>query len=152
MILEQARREDWAEINRLAQQVQAMHAAWRPEIYAKTEQPMPLARLKAYLKQESLYVVREGEKLLAYAVAVIRMQEGPVWTSRQVLDLQELCVDEPLRGQGMGRELLGALEQLARDLGCTDLQLCCDPQNQAAMALYESLGMSVTKLQYRKTL
>ena len=50
----------------------------------------------------------------------------------------KLWVDESLRGQGVGRRLMEAAEDLARSRGCTDVSL--DTFDFQARPFYEKLG------------
>lgn len=52
--------------------------------------------------------------------------------------IAKLWVDESLRGQGVGRRLMQAAEELARSRGCTDASL--DTFDFQARPFYEKLG------------
>ncbi len=44
------------------------------------------------------------------------------------------------RGQGIGRALVGAAEDLLLEMGCPKVQLMVRPGNDATMAFYDALG------------
>lgn len=54
--------------------------------------------------------------------------------------LYELGVAEGHRRQGIGRALVGALADLARERGCYGMWVGVDPDNDAALATYQSGG------------
>ena len=54
--------------------------------------------------------------------------------------LLNLCVDRPLHGQGLGRQMMVRLMALARAEFCTIFLLEVRRSNTAARRLYESLG------------
>jgi len=54
----------------------------------------------------------------------------------------ELGVDEPFRRKGIARALLAALSELAVERGCRGLWVTTEPDNDAAIATYRSLGRS----------
>ncbi|MCX4582062.1 GNAT family N-acetyltransferase [Streptomyces sp. NBC_01481] len=54
--------------------------------------------------------------------------------------LYELSVDEPYRRRGIGRALVEALREVARERGCYDLWVGVDTDNDAALATYRSAG------------
>lgn len=54
--------------------------------------------------------------------------------------LYSLVVDAAHTGQGIGRALLHACEQAARQRGCRELVLEVRPANAAAIGLYDSAG------------
>jgi ribosomal protein S18 acetylase RimI-like enzyme len=56
--------------------------------------------------------------------------------------LEELYVVPSLRGQGIGRALLGAAMDAARNEGATHMELGTSEDDTAARALYESLGFT----------
>jgi len=54
--------------------------------------------------------------------------------------LYELGVDEAFRGQGIGRDLVSALADLARKRGCYGMWVITDEDNDAALATYQRAG------------
>ncbi|WP_228974856.1 GNAT family N-acetyltransferase [Streptomyces sp. DH12] len=54
--------------------------------------------------------------------------------------LYELSVDGPYRRRGVGRALVGALAEVARERGCHGMWVGVDPGNDAALATYRSAG------------
>jgi ribosomal protein S18 acetylase RimI-like enzyme len=54
--------------------------------------------------------------------------------------LYELGVDEAHRGRGIGRGLVAALADLAREAGCDGMWLLTDDDNAAALATYRAAG------------
>jgi ribosomal protein S18 acetylase RimI-like enzyme len=54
--------------------------------------------------------------------------------------LYELAVDEEHRRRGHARALIGALEALARERGCTGMFVFVDDDNEAGRAAYRSAG------------
>ena len=51
-------------------------------------------------------------------------------------------IERPWRGRGIGRQLLGRLIELARDLGYHKMVLAAFPSNTAGVALYRRMGFS----------
>jgi ribosomal protein S18 acetylase RimI-like enzyme len=54
--------------------------------------------------------------------------------------LYELGVSEGLRSRGIGRSLVAALAQLARDRGCYGMWVLTGPGNAAAQTAYSAAG------------
>lgn len=142
-MLELARPEDRAAVNALARQVHALHVAWRPDIFEIPEELYPQERFQAAIAERQLYVAKLGGEIVGFALVVIRQYDRPGLVKRKVLILDEICVDEAYRRQGIGRQIMGDVKALARAFGCTDIQLGVYPQNTAALALYESAGMKI---------
>jgi ribosomal protein S18 acetylase RimI-like enzyme len=54
--------------------------------------------------------------------------------------LYELGVDESARGRGVGKALVAALGDLARERGCHGMWVSTEADNRAALATYRSAG------------
>ena len=63
--------------------------------------------------------------------------------------IYDISVDSGRRGQGLGRGLLDALHDAARELGATSMTLNVFGDNATAIRLYESSGYTVTAQQMR---
>jgi len=70
-----------------------------------------------------------------------------VWTGRPDCWLEDLFVEERARRTGLGRALAQAALERARARGARRIELDTDADNDAAIALYRSLGFS----EYAKT-
>lgn len=70
---------------------------------------------------------------------------GPAW-------VYEIEVEESRRGEGWGRALMQAAEELAREEGHTEIGLNVFGSNTVARRLYESLGYEAASIQMRKAL
>ena len=58
-------------------------------------------------------------------------------------EVRRLWVDPDRRGQGIGRRLMAALENTARDMGLTALCLVTGERQPEAVALYQSTGWAL---------
>jgi ribosomal protein S18 acetylase RimI-like enzyme len=75
------------------------------------------------------------------AIAELRFRRS-VWELATDAYLEELYVAPDLRGQGIGRALLNAAMDLARERGATHMDLATSEDDKAARALYESSGFT----------
>lgn len=55
-------------------------------------------------------------------------------------ELKRMWVDPAMRGLGIGRDLLAALESVASELGCSVIRLDTNAHLSEALALYRSAG------------
>ena len=78
------------------------------------------------------------------AVAQLRYRHG-VWRAGTECLLEDLFVEEAARGTGLGRAMLDAVLARARERGARLLELDTHEDNTAALALYESVGMSAQR-------
>ncbi len=83
-------------------------------------------------------------------MAVYRMYENTFYGKQLYVD--DLITDEARRSSGVGRTLLGYLEQKARAAGFDSLTLDSGTQRQQAHKFYFREGMVVTSFHFRKPL
>lgn len=77
------------------------------------------------------------------AVGVAQLRFRPsVWTGTEDAWLEDLFVVEDARRGGAGGALVQACVDRARARGCKRIQLDANERNDAALALYESLGFN----------
>ena len=74
-------------------------------------------------------------------LAVLRFRPA-IWADASECYLAELYVVPELRGQGLGRALMEAAIEVARNRGAAWMDLGTSEDDVAARALYESLGFS----------
>jgi ribosomal protein S18 acetylase RimI-like enzyme len=65
-----------------------------------------------------------------------------VWTGTPDCWLEDLFVEDASRGAGVGRALVEAALEAARDRGAARIELDTNETNTGAIALYERLGFS----------
>jgi ribosomal protein S18 acetylase RimI-like enzyme len=63
-----------------------------------------------------------------------------VWTGTEDAHLEDLFVDASARGSGLGRELVEAALERARERGCARIELDANEANEPALRLYRSVG------------
>ena len=63
-----------------------------------------------------------------------------VWKSAEDCWLEDLYVQEDARGSGLGRALVEAAVERARERGCKRIELDVNEDNAPALALYEACG------------
>ncbi|MGM9669434.1 MAG: GNAT family N-acetyltransferase [Faecousia sp.] len=140
---------DLEAVNVLAGQVLAMHAAWRPDIFIPLDNPLTAENFQVLVNEQRVFVLAEDSRVIAYAIVAVQTLRSPVLIPKTVMKLEELCVAEDRRHQGVGKTMMGHLFREAKRRGCNDFTLTCYPQNAAAIALYESLGMKPKVTQYQ---
>jgi GNAT superfamily N-acetyltransferase len=65
-----------------------------------------------------------------------------VWTDSEECELEDLFVHPDERGSGLGRELVEAAMERARERGCARMNIAANDANGPAIGLYRALGFS----------
>lgn len=149
-MLELATLNDREAVNALAREVHAMHVQWRPDIYEMPGELYPQDRFLEAVRNRSLYVAKIHGVTVGYVSLKIRDYDWPGVVRRKVMLVDEICVEETARGQGIGRAIMEDVHALAKAFGCTDLQLGVYPQNDAAVAFYQKCGFSIRSIDMQK--
>jgi GNAT superfamily N-acetyltransferase len=96
-------------------------------------------RVRELLEADEIAVVLAGDP--PQGLALMRFRPA-LWKEALDCYLEELYVVPGRRGQGIGRALMKAAMDLARERGAADMHLGTGEDDVAARALYESLGFS----------
>ena len=151
-MLESARPEDREAVEALARQVHGLHVSWRPDLYTMPEALYPKPLYVQALEQKSLFVARQEGTVVGYLrIRRLDAEENGLVPRRELV-VEELCVREDLRGQGIGTRMLQEAAVLAKAFGCTSLRLGAYPQNEEALAFYQKLGFTVRSVTLEQNL
>ena len=145
-MLELARITDKDSLNSMAMNVHAMHVSWRPDIYEMPGELYSEERICEGIRNRSLYVAKIGGLTVGYVSLRIRDMAAPGLITRKIMLVDELCVEEAVRSQGIGTEMMAEVRALAKAFGCTDLQLNVYPQNDAAISFYQKCGLMIQSI------
>ena len=145
-MLELATLSDWQEINRLSNQVAALHTAWRPDLFREAEVSYEKEYFEELIREKALFVAKLGGTVVGYTAFWIWETNGPCSVPRKVLSINDFCVDAPLRGHGIGTQMMAELRILAKAFVCSDLQLTVYPQNDAAINFYQKCGFQIKSI------
>jgi GNAT superfamily N-acetyltransferase len=80
------------------------------------------------------------------------IQHRSCWTSGDYMYLQDLFVDQDIRGQGVGRLLIEHVYTAAKQAGSSRVWWLTHESNDHAMLLYDRIADKSGFLQYRKLL
>ena len=143
LTIRQAKAEDYPTVSRLLLQIAALHSELRPDIYRPAQKYDQEQYEELLSDQEKPILVAESTQgeVLGYAMCQIVHRRGiPVLAERSYLYVDDLCVDENCRGQGVGDLLMQAATDLARARGLNKIQLGVNEHNKGARRFYERLG------------
>lgn len=133
----------------LLQQVGKVHHQIRPDLFRAGAQKYDEAALQALLAdpKRPILIAEIEEKVAGYAFCILQITENdPVLRDRKVLYIDDLCVDEALRGKGIAGALYEKVLDYARELHCDAVTLNVWCGNDGAMKFYEKCGLKPQKI------
>lgn len=143
MEVRDAGRQDIDAMLGLLAQVNRVHAEGRPDLF-RLGTKYGADELAAILDDPDrpVFVAEVDGRVAGYCFCEVQSVEGdPIRRDATTLYIDDLCVDEGVRGHGVGRVLYGHAVEWARERGFFDVTLNVWECNPGARAFYESLGM-----------
>ena len=148
-MIRMAQEKDIPKMEDLLAQVDLVHHKGRPDIF-KIGTKYSAEELKDLLQDESrpiLVSVNDKDEVLGYCFCILQQHlHDSVLTDIKTLYIDDLCVDEELRGRHIGKELYQAALALAKEKGCYNLTLNVWSCNPSALRFYESCGLLPQKI------
>ena len=156
MKIRRAEEKDIPAINRLLLQVELVHHKGRPDLFRNGGRKYTDDELKAIIADDNtpiLIAADENDELLGYAFCIFQTHpESHILTDIKTLYIDDLCVDETLRGKHIGKFIYDAVADFAKKSGCYNLTLNVWSCNPAAMKFYEKCGLKPQKVGMEKIL
>lgn len=149
MTIQKANNSQIPGLIRLLYQVGDVHHQIRPDIFRSGAIKYTEKDLEALLadKNRPVFVALEGETVLGYCFCVIEDCRGTtVLTDRVEIYIDDLCVEETCRGQGIAKALYDHVCAWAKELGCAFVTLNVWCGNDGAMKFYEKMGLTPRKI------
>lgn len=144
MLIRKATAAEIPQILKLLVQVNMVHHVGRPDLFKGPATKYSEQELQKLLKDEKrpVFVCMDGEVLLGYAFCVLKeVSNDQLLEDCKTLYVDDLCVDETSRGNGVGKALMNHAVQAAKDCGCHNVTLNVWSFNEKAMRFYQSFGM-----------
>ena len=154
--IRRAEQKDIARLLELLQQVNMVHHNGRPDLFKEPATKYTREQLAAVLENENTPVfvsVNETDVTEGYAFCQLKqMKNDTILTDIKTLYLDDLCVDEKIRGRHIGKELLDYVTEFAKNVGCYNVTLNVWSCNEAALRFYEKCGLVPQKIGMEKIL
>ncbi len=150
MEIRRAKEQDMDGINKLLLQVCLVHHNGRPDLFKYGAKKYTDEELRAIIRDDKRPIftaVGEDGTVLGYAFCIFQQQIGNnILTDIKTLYIDDLCVDEAIRGRHIGRKLYDHVLAYARENGCYNVTLNVWSCNEAAMKFYRSCGLKPQKV------
>lgn len=146
MEIRRAESQDIPQLRKLLLQVGQIHHKIRPDIFRRGALKYTAEDMEELLKDphRPIFVAMDGKTMLGYVFCMHRAFDGTgVSTCRREIYVDDLCVDENHRGQGVATALFRFVADYAREKRCAFITLNVWSGNVGAEKFYETMGMTV---------
>ena len=146
-----AKDKDIDKISDLLMQVLNIHAEIRPDVFIPGTTKYTRAELITIINDESrpIYVaVDEKDEVVGYAFCILQKQPfSNNMVPFQSLFIDDLCVDQSVRGMHIGEKLFDYVKEEAKRLGCYEVTLNVWEGNDSAINFYKKMGLKPKETQ-----
>lgn len=154
--IRRAEERDMEGINSLLFQVLMVHHNGRPDLFKAGCKKYTDEELKDIIHDEKTPIfvaVNEENQVAGYAFCIFQQHiNNNILTDIKTLYIDDLCVDENIRGQHIGKRLYEHVVQFAKEQGCYNVTLNVWSLNESAMKFYEACGLVPQKVGMEKIL
>ncbi len=144
--IRRAEPKDGTAVINLLKQIGLLHHNGRPDLFRADAKKYSQQEFEQKLMNENepvLVAVDDNDNVVGYMFGQVEERKGhPVMNDIRMLYIDDLCVDENVRGGGIGKKLMDAACSLAKELDCTKIYLNVWEFNENARSFYEKYGMS----------
>ena len=147
--------QDIPAILELLVQVDMVHHRGRPDLFRGPATKYNADELKEILTNEETPVfvcTDETGRVLGHGFCILQHSGGQLMVEHTTLYIDDICVNEKARGQGVGRALYEHILNFAREKKCYNVTLNVWSCNPGAMAFYEKLGLVPYRVSMEKIL
>lgn len=147
MEIRRAKLEDINRLIDLLSQVLEVHAKIRPDLFKSGTTKYNEEDLTLLIKDKStpIYVAIIDNNVVGYAMCQIRIPTSNMYP-KKIFHLDDLCVDESYRHQGIGKALYQKIVEEAKNNGCYEITLNVWPDNIEAMEFYKKIGLKTRSI------
>ncbi len=149
IILRPATEADIPRLEALLYQVHGLHAAGRPDLFREGCKKYSREELSDILADpcgRPVFVLESEQTVKAYCFCMHQEQTAASMVPIRTLYIDDLCVDQQYRGQGIGYCLYEHVLNYARANGYYNVTLNVWACNPSAMRFYEKCGLKVQKI------
>lgn len=147
MNIRRADKRDMEKIKDLLNQVLTVHHNGRPDLFKANCRKYTDSELEELIKDDARPIfVADEDGVLGYAFCVIKeTKNNNILTDIKTLYIDDLCVDENIRGKHVGTALYNYVIEYAKEIGCYNVTLNVWSCNESAQQFYEGQGLKPQK-------
>ena len=145
-----AEERDIPSVLRLLEQVNMVHHNGRPDLFKGPATKYTAEQLREIFRNPETPVfvcADDADAVQGYMICMLKQAVNDnILTDIKTLYIDDLCVDEALRGTGVGQALYEHAVAFARESGCYNVTLNVWALNPSALRFYERRGMVPQKI------
>lgn len=150
MNIRRAQAKDIEGINKLLFQVLEVHHKGRPDLFKGNVKKYTDDELEEIILDDNrpIFVgVDASDNVLGYAFCIFKCYpDDNILTDIKTLYIDDLCVDENVRGQHIGQQIYEYVLRFAKESGCYNVTLNVWACNESAKKFYEACGLVPQKI------
>ena len=132
----------------LLYQVDAVHHGIRPDLFKSNTPKYNEQELETILNDSSkpIFVYEAENRILGHAFCQItEVKDHRLLQDIKTLYIDDICIDETVRGKHIGTALFEYVRDYAKSIGCYNVTLNVWEGNDSALSFYRKMGMQVQK-------
>jgi GNAT superfamily N-acetyltransferase len=145
IIIREALQEDYDAVNAIIREGQVEHADALPGIFADVDRVVAMGWYRSFSDPENKIILIAEYERTQVGVAMLEVRKSPAYEAlvpRSYVQLNELAVAAAYRRNGIGRKLMKACINWAKERHGSSLELNVWEFNQEAIEFYESIGLT----------
>lgn len=150
MLIRRAEERDMDGINKLLGQVLLVHHMGRPDLFKAEGKKYTDEELLGMIHDDKTPIfvgVDEKNQVMGYAFCIFQQHlNNHALTDIKTLYIDDLCVDEEIRGKHVGKKLYEYVLAFAKEQGCYNVTLNVWAKNESAIKFYEKCGLKPQKI------
>ena len=153
--IRRAKFKDIPQLDKLLFEVHKIHSDIRPDLFTVGEKKYTDEELERIIvdEQKPIFVAEHNGKVKGYAFCIFKQNlESKSVTNIKTLYIDDLCVDENARYEGIGTALYEYVLEYAKSIGCHNVTLNVWEGNDSAIKFYENIGMKIQKVSMEQIL
>ena len=148
MDIRQVNGNDITQVIPLLDEVAKLHFEKRSDMFKiKTHEEIK-SNLEEMIQDNSNIILIAEDKQIVVGVIICKIREINNHTNlknTKVLWINEICVKQEYRRNGIGHSLIEKAKEIAKANNCLRLELNCWELNEGAMKFYENQGLTTQK-------
>ena len=138
---------DINQIEKLLYQVHKVHSDARPDLFIAGKKKYNKEELIKIINNENtpIFVYKKENIILGYAFVIYKIENSDSLVNIKTMYVDDFCVDENYKHQGIGTKLFDFLKDEAKKQNCYNITLNVYNFNKAAKAFYEKQQLKELK-------